>query len=337
MIKGIFMLSGWIICLCVYGPKRFKQLNISPAFCLLITGVFAAVVVCAAIASAESIVAMMAVILCFLLSCIVWAIIVRKKYPIKSEGDNIENQIDDGKKEPKNVETEPNASTDKNSCSNIKPENSMPLKQHKKKTKKVKIKYCGHCGSLIDNKTKICIGCGKKHFNGTKFAKIFALLFLLVVLLISVTLNIIQFLEIQYWIDNDYDWSFYCNQLENEISNLENQLDVFNAKAVDDFKEHVEEPFESLCYSGVGSKVFHDVNLPKGTYRVTLSKTSGNSSYARIYYVHKNGTQKVLFVSDTIGSEIKIIEGPCEGSLLINADDNYFGSSGWKIVIEKIS
>ena len=36
-------------------------------------------------------------------------------------------------------------------------------------------------------------------------------------------------------------------------------------------------------------------------------------------------------------SEVTVVKGPINnGSLIINADSNYYGSSGWKITIEAI-
>ena len=58
--------------------------------------------------------------------------------------------------------------------------------------KKVKARYCKFCGSLIDNETKICGGCGKKYFK-IKFKKIFFKTILFVLLILNIVLGVFCF------------------------------------------------------------------------------------------------------------------------------------------------
>lgn len=94
--------------------------------------------------------------------------------------------------------------------------------------------------------------------------------------------------------------------------------------------------FKTLSFSGKGSKVL-DCTLPKGKFRVTVTMTSGRGSVdAEVHYSGKYiETYESFFITDAGNLEVEIIE--CSGgaaSIVINASDNYFGKSGWKVKIE---
>ncbi len=66
-----------------------------------------------------------------------------------------------------------------------------------KKEKPVKMKYCSRCGSVVDSKTKICTGCGKKYFKGIRFNKFSITVIVLSLMFIgSAIVNIYQYDEI---------------------------------------------------------------------------------------------------------------------------------------------
>lgn len=69
-------------------------------------------------------------------------------------------------------------------------ENAIPKQQNHtalqqqakaKEKKRENIKYCSRCGSLIDNKTKQCTGCGKQYFKA-KFKPLYAILIVFLLL-----------------------------------------------------------------------------------------------------------------------------------------------------------
>jgi len=63
-------------------------------------------------------------------------------------------------------------------------------------SEKTKVRFCKMCGSQINSETKKCSGCGKQYFKGIKFNKFFTMTFILsIVMLISVILNIVQFVK----------------------------------------------------------------------------------------------------------------------------------------------
>ena len=78
------------------------------------------------------------------------------------------------------------------------------------KRRKIKTKFCSHCGSIIDGKTKICTGCGKKYFK-IRLNKFSVAIIVLSVVIASLTaLNVVQYLNTQ--------------NLQKEIVDLEKQV-----------------------------------------------------------------------------------------------------------------
>lgn len=63
--------------------------------------------------------------------------------------------------------------------------------------KKIKIRYCSRCGSLIDNDSKICTGCKKKYFKIRLKKTSIALIILSLVLAASVVIDFLQYYEIK--------------------------------------------------------------------------------------------------------------------------------------------
>lgn len=61
---------------------------------------------------------------------------------------------------------------------NVSSEAKQTTKQYSKKTR-----YCKECGSLVDNNTKKCTGCGKQYFKGIRVSKAAVTIILLVFLL----------------------------------------------------------------------------------------------------------------------------------------------------------
>ena len=85
------------------------------------------------------------------------------------------------------------------------------------KTSKEKVLFCKLCGSKIDSETRKCNGCGKQYFKGIKLNKFLTTaLILSVVILISVILNIVQFVKID-------SLNYSTKMLRYEISKLEKE------------------------------------------------------------------------------------------------------------------
>lgn len=93
------------------------------------------------------------------------------------------------------------------------------VKPVKKKEKPIKTKYCSRCGSVVDNKTKVCTGCGKKYFKGIRFNKFsITVIILSLAFITSVIVNICQYNEIDYL-------SWREGYLEDQVSDLNDKVD----------------------------------------------------------------------------------------------------------------
>ncbi|MBQ9097039.1 MAG: zinc ribbon domain-containing protein [Clostridia bacterium] len=109
-----------------------------------------------------------------------------------------------------------------------------------KENKKVKIRFCKFCGGQIDSQTKKCTGCGKQYFKGIKFNKFLtAVLILVVALLVSIILNIVQFVKIdslngykQYYMERGLHYQSEIADLRKEIKDKNNKLNFYEKYAV---------------------------------------------------------------------------------------------------------
>ena len=99
---------------------------------------------------------------------------------------------------------------------------SKEKQKKRKKEKKGKTKYCSRCGSVIDNNTKVCTGCGKKYFRGIRFNKFSVIIFLLVV---SVILNVVQLIDRNVIDERSLYWM-------NESVRLQTKLRFYDYNAV---------------------------------------------------------------------------------------------------------
>lgn len=102
-------------------------------------------------------------------------------------------------------------------------DNTVIIKNRRKpkKIKTPKTKYCGRCGSIVDNESKVCTGCGKKFFKGIRFNKFsITVIILSLVLATSVIVNICQYSEIDYLSWREEYLEYQVSNLNDEISNL---------------------------------------------------------------------------------------------------------------------
>ena len=93
-----------------------------------------------------------------------------------------------------------------------------------KAKKPIKVKYCSKCGSLIDNTSKKCTGCGKQYFKGIRInIPIFILVAIIIVLCILTfhTTNENKTL-LQQIADKDYK----ITQLSANIKDLKSEVDA---------------------------------------------------------------------------------------------------------------
>lgn len=81
--------------------------------------------------------------------------------------------------------------------------------------------FCKKCGSAIDPNTKKCSGCGKQYFNGKKTVPI---VLLSVLLIGSIGLNVMQYLQGQEAIETVATQTTQIEELEKEVSTQESTI-----------------------------------------------------------------------------------------------------------------
>lgn len=93
-----------------------------------------------------------------------------------------------------------------------------------KKEPSIKKRYCSKCGSLINNETKRCSGCGKQYFKGIKLTKFsISVIALTLIIVVTSAICISQALRIQDLIDDIFE-------LEDDIELLEDDIEILEDK-----------------------------------------------------------------------------------------------------------
>lgn len=93
--------------------------------------------------------------------------------------------------------------------------------------------------------------------------------------------------------------------------------------------------FETLTYSGTGSSVISNINLPSGQFRITCTLYSG--AYTTMYFYY--GTREDLIFNHYNPNAIKItvVSGPINNaSIVINGESSFDSPANWKITIEAV-
>lgn len=95
--------------------------------------------------------------------------------------------------------------------------------------------------------------------------------------------------------------------------------------------------FKTLTYSGKGSKTISNINIPRGTFRVTCTMLS-DGGLMSVYFPDSSAGNLIFCDYNTGASSVETITGPyTNATLVINANSDYKGNSAsWKITIEAI-
>lgn len=166
-----------------------------------------------------------------------------------------------------------------------------------KKEKTIKTRYCKYCGSIVDNKTKICTGCGKKYFRWIRFTKILTVIALILVIIATSTLCVLQYVntqnlkekisdlenENQYLLKENGKKEVTINSLQMEIDDLNDEnLELlkknwYNSSELEFYEEHAVMVNEnSEKYHKYGCADFDQSYF--GVYDVELAKLMGYSA-----------------------------------------------------------
>jgi len=119
------------------------------------------------------------------------------------------------------------------------------------KFQKTKIRFCKFCGGRIDAQTKKCSGCGKQYFKGIKFNKfLITVLILSLVIISSITLNIVQSIEMKELIEDKEYFKEKTYEQQVEISDLNKKI-VKSNNVLDFYEKHV------VIVGDDGTKKYH--------------------------------------------------------------------------------
>lgn len=102
--------------------------------------------------------------------------------------------------------------------------------------------FCKKCGSAIDPNTKKCSGCGKQYFNGKKTVPI---ALLSVLLIASIGLNVMQYLQGQEAIETVATQTTQIEELEKEVSTQKSTISSQKSQIAD--LEEKGGYFDTIC------------------------------------------------------------------------------------------
>lgn len=112
-----------------------------------------------------------------------------------------------------------------------------------------------------------------------------------------------------------------------------------SSKVESNTNEEMGQKFETLYFSGNGSDIIKNINLPVGKFRFICKMTSGESNMTMNFDNSKGGNSLIFndYVAGTITTSVE--RGPVSnGCITVSANDRYDGSEmGWEITIESIN
>lgn len=230
MLKGLLMMSGMGICMLVYGPRRYKQLKLSWRFQLLVSGLFAMSIACSMIGLMESVIASIAIFSVFVIGCVIWAIVVRKKYPIEKEVIQ-EEKTDISRK-----------NQDRGSIESMTTYEPSVGKQ---------VKKCEKCGADNDTGALYCSSCGKKlkvktktdTEKSNKHLVIYLLLSIVLVLVIVIACLLINILNSD---GNTTDATNFATDITNSTTDTEFKEDYEEITGIDGILEKYKSKGETI-------------------------------------------------------------------------------------------
>ena len=141
---------------------------------------------------------------------------------------------------------------------------TVQAKPAQKKEKTAKTKYCSRCGSVVDNKTKTCTGCGKQYFRGFRFTKfsITVIALTLVIAMVS-TLCVLQYVNTQELKDEISDLERQVSTKQSTINRLENKINDLEDEKLDNrAKLNFFDSYAEIVGDD-GTKKYHKWGCPK--------------------------------------------------------------------------
>lgn len=164
---------------------------------------------------------------------------------------------------------------------------------------------------------------------------IITLIIFILTVIISGVVIVAAVLEIESTGDlyNEYRNKYIdiSNRYDDLVDKYNSLVDDYNALI--DYKK-ADEAFETLCYSGKGSKTIKGINAPEGIYYITFKYTGDEHMVANLYTDITNDNKFVNLAGTW---------DPCENTESYSGyiDNGYInistsGNGGWEITIEKV-
>ena len=189
-----------------------------------------------------------------------------------------------------------------------------------KESKKSKNRFCKFCGAQIDAQTKKCSGCGKQYFKrGKRHKNLFAMIVTVIMLLVSLGVNVIQYQEIkrvnerkEYWhtrtteVLNEFNtYKSYGKSDPNAVQKLRDK--VATSKAIEKSKLKITDKEKATIINYDNPKIenmifdtqpniyyFAEGNIiGKSAYKITFNTTQDGLLGPIVYYVEKLSGQLV--------------------------------------------
>ncbi len=197
-----------------------------------------------------------------------------------------------------------------------------------RESKKSKIRFCKICGGQIDVQTKICGRCGKQYFKGIKFNKFLTtILVSFVVILTSVIINIVQFVEIENLTDKVESQTSTISSQKSKIASLDEKSDYYDMIC------------RELSYGNIGyaannfraSESVIVVDKNETNRKFTLTANWPNSGSVSVAY--SGSAAKVSFDNNSWGTSTKMTVKPKTEGVTVVKFSNNVDSNTFKIII----
>lgn len=189
-------------------------------------------------------------------------------------------------------------------------------------------KFCKLCGGQIDVNTKKCSGCGKQYFNGIKFNKVLTtILILSAVILTSVIINIVQFVEIG-------DLTDTVESQTSTISSQKSKIDLLDKKS--DYYDTIcrELSYGNVGYASNNFRVSEGVILiDKDEKDRKFTLTTSWSGSGKVSVSYSGYSAKVSFDNESWNNSTKMTVEPKMAGITVVKFSNDVNSQTFKMII----
>ena len=138
------------------------------------------------------------------------------------------------------------------------------VKPSPKKQKPVKVKYCSRCGSVVDSKTKVCTGCGKRYFRGLRLTKFSVTIIILALIIATIsTLCVLQYVNAQELQSQIGGLERLVNSKQSTITRLEKEVEDLEDEKWENWDKTFFFDYHAEIVGDDGTKVYHKYGCDK--------------------------------------------------------------------------